>query len=96
MIRFWASVAGPRVRIELSGNGLVAGGPDLLPVDVHLVGDAAAALQPGQQDERVVMAGHLEGAGLGVEHPDGGRGVGLHPHRGRRLADVAQHGTQDE
>ena len=97
MIRFCASVAGPRVRIRLSGNGLVAGGQTRSPVEVHLVRDVRRrGSSPVTLHERVVVAGHLERAGLGVEHPDGGRGVGLHPDRRRRLADVAQHGSEDE
>ncbi len=42
------------------------------------------------------MPRHLERAGLGVQHADGGGIGGLHPHLGGRFPDVAQDGPEHE
>jgi hypothetical protein len=55
-----------------------------------------SSLEPVHHDERVVVPGDLEGPRAAAEHLDLARPAGRRPDRGGGLADVAQHGTEDE
>ena len=70
--------------------------PDDLAVQRDVVRRAGAPGQPVDDDQGVVVPGHLPGALGATEHPDGARRVGLHPHGGVGLADVPQQRAQDE
>jgi hypothetical protein len=76
--------------------------PHRLAVELDPVGVDPVRLQPLDQDQGVVVVLDPERGGAaahparGDQHLDLGRGVGLDPDGGLRLADVPQQRTKDE
>ena len=66
------------------------------PVQLHAVLDHRPLREPGQADQRVVVAAHLERRGRLAEHRNPAGAVGLDPHGRLGAADVAQERSQNQ
>ena len=86
-------------RPDSAGRAVGGGvGPDEGTVQQDLVFVARPGGKPLQNDDGVVVTGHLEGSILAHDVArtdlDGARSVGFHPDRGVDRADVAEHRPQ--
>ena len=96
MTRSRSAVPGPRVLMTLGGNVESGSGHTRSPSTWTWYSVVGVRGQPLDGHQGVVAALHLERGRRAAEHLDGGRCVGLDPHHGGGVADVAQNGTEYE
>ena len=84
------------VLMTLGGRPVSARGQTFSPSSVHLVLSDRPRLEPGHMDERVVAVTDAERPLGTAEDCDLAARVGLHPNGRLGLADIAQHGAEEE